>query len=148
MPNELDVLHLTRAELVETNAPDLAIAILKAHRTAPEALAHLDYVSRLLTEADKLIRAEILKTMDGSFSLDAYNGRYEIIRVRLPVKYEYPTPEHTALVAKVTEYKAMLKDLEDGMRKAGQAVAQTEQEYTLKLSEKKLLMKGKDNGRD
>jgi hypothetical protein len=134
----------TRALRVTAQAPDVADAIISVHRTPAEALAHADEVCRTLEAAIKIIRGRILATMDGSFELDAYNGEFSISRVKLPVKYEYPSPEHTALVAKIAEYKAMLKDLEDGMRKAGQAVAQTDQEYTIKLTEKKLTMKTKE----
>jgi hypothetical protein len=141
LPAIIPALDLTKNELVEFKAEEIKREVLARH-TYPQALVALMLAKAAIEQADREIRTETLAKMDGSFTLDAYD-RWEISRVKLPGKYEYPSQEHATLVRKVAEYKKMLADLEAGMKANGQAVAQTNQEYTIKLTERKLTIQNR-----
>jgi hypothetical protein len=132
---------LTRYDLVDANVN--ALTKWLAPLTPANRIALLDVLGRAVEQADKVERI-VVKDMllKSGCSLDAGNGRFEVALVKARVQYEYPSQEHAAIVAKIDEYKAMLKDLEKGMQKTGQAVAQTEQEYQVRLTEKKLTKEG------
>lgn len=134
--NDIAPLDLTRSELVEVNAPALKELVLKHHKPE-EAIAKLDYLKRLLDEVDKSIRQDLVKTMDGSYDLDAYN-RYTISRTKMPAKWEFiHNQKHVNLKAEFERARKRLKDYEDEMKACGMAVDQNENQYTITLRERK-----------
>jgi len=136
MADNLALLDLSRRELVEANAPALKDLILSTH-TQAEAIAKLDYIRRLVDEVDASIRAELLPTMDGSYSLDAYN-RYDVARVKMPARYEFVEDKgHTKARAEFETAKKRLKNYEDEMKNCGMAIDQNEAAFTIKLTERK-----------
>jgi hypothetical protein len=142
--NNLPIIaDLSRTEIVSANANHIRQWL--APLTIGNRIALLDVLRRAIEQADKAerddARAELLKAPGCSF--DAGNGRYEVSLVRARIQYEYPSAEHTALCRKISEYKAMLSDLEKGMREKGVAVAQNEQDYQVRLTENKLTIKPK-----
>lgn len=132
---EEDVLEETGCELMETLTKALA-------GPAHEKLVVLDYLSKRLDDLQGELKAELLKEMDGSYQLQAWDTHL-VSKVKLPMKWEYPSPLHSKIVADIEERKKQLKEMEKEMQKNGQAVAQGEQEYTIRVTEIKMTKEGK-----
>lgn len=127
-------LNLTRKELIEANAPAIKELVLKHHKPE-EAIAKLDYIKKLLTEVDHLIREDLVKEMDGSYELLAYD-KYIVFRAKCPANWEYfSDPVRAELINKAEDAKRELKEYEDKMKKEGRAIDQNENKYTIKIRE-------------
>ena len=131
---------LTKKELVECHAPAIKDMVLQNH-TPAEAIVKLDFLRKLADEADRLIRAEVLKELDGSYTLDAY-GRFNISRAKAPAKWEYlQSAVRDKLIADIEERKRELKEVEAELQKQDKAIDQNENAYIVKLTERKLTIK-------
>ena len=107
-----------------------------------EQIVVIQWLQSQLENRSNDLRKKLLETMGDGYELAAFDTHI-VSKVKLPMKWEYPSPLHAKIVADIEERKKQLKEMEREMQKNGMAVPQSEQEYTKRIRELKLTKEAK-----
>ena len=120
---------------------DLTVAITKT-LTGPlhEQLVILDTLAKTVKIKSDEIRAELLKQMDGSYTLAAFDT-HVVQRCKAPAKWQYIHDETLAgLQAQADVIDKKLRERQKFLQENGGANDENETNYIIRITEKKLTM--------